>query len=143
MFNFFKHAQLIINIMNHLQEPCPSFCCTPGPFLRIAIATVVCFAFFVHHVLSSTSLSGTGRETARRNATGLRGIAAECRASLLVMICNKEAFWMRRACRSPWRKVQKGNVIEKKKRKIKWQMGERGNTSKSGIASPNTNTLQR
>lgn len=115
----------------------------PGPFLRIAIAAVVCFALFVHHVLSSTSLSGTGRQTKRRNATGPGGIAAECRAFLLVMICNKEAFWMRRACRSPRRKVQKGNVIEKEERKIKRQMEERGKTSKSGIASPNTNTLQR
>lgn len=129
--------------MNNLHEPYPSFCSMPGPFLRIAIAAVVCFAFFVHHVLSSTSLSGTGRETKHRNATDPRGIAAECRALLLVMICNKEAFWMRRACRSPWRKVQKGNVIEKKERKIKRQMEDRGKTSKSGIASPNTNTLQR
>lgn len=97
----------------------------------------------MHHVLSSTSLNGTGRETKHRNATGPEGVAAECRALLLVMICNKEAFWTLRACRSLWRKVQKGNIIEKKERKIKRQMEERGKTSKSGIASPNTNTLQR
>lgn len=104
------------------------------------------FVFFLNRVLSSTSLEWhrTGNQAQQCNRPpGAWPLNA--RALLLVVTVIKRLFGRSGPRRSPWRKVQKRKIIEKKERKMNEEAdgGENGWNCESGIASLSANTQQR
>lgn len=84
------------------------------------LLSLFCFCFSVNRVLSSTSLNGTGQETRHRNATGPRGMAAECTSFASCCDCNKEAFWTLGAPQESSEEDSKEKNNWKERKKNEW-----------------------